>query len=124
MDGLLHFFDSISYPQTTWARKKDDCDGFATLAAELLKQLDDTLEPVLVTAMLHPVRASHTVCVFTRPDGRLSFFDNDALRDDFATYDDVIERVSRSSRRLVCWDVRKHDSFERLEFHRRSPAAE
>ncbi|MFC1919606.1 hypothetical protein ACFLWX_02305 [Chloroflexota bacterium] len=24
MDGPLHLFDSISYPQMTWARKKDD----------------------------------------------------------------------------------------------------
>ncbi len=30
MDGPLHLFDCISYPQTTWAKKKDDCDGFAS----------------------------------------------------------------------------------------------
>lgn len=33
MDGPLHLFDCLSYPQATWAKKKDDCDGFAVLAA-------------------------------------------------------------------------------------------
>ena len=36
MDGPLHLYDCISYPQTTWVNKKDDCDGFASLASELL----------------------------------------------------------------------------------------
>jgi len=31
MDGPLHLFDCISYPQATWAKKKDDCDGFASV---------------------------------------------------------------------------------------------
>ena len=118
MDGPLHLFDSISYPQVTWAKKKDDCDGFATLAAELLRRLDHKLNPVLVTAMLRPVRASHTVCAFTKPGGGMSFFDNDSIRDDCVTYYDVIKRISQGSKRLVCWDVRKHDTFEMLEFHR------
>ncbi|MFH1646258.1 MAG: hypothetical protein ABID71_01010, partial [Chloroflexota bacterium] len=38
MDGPLHLYDAISYPQTVWHRKKDDCDGFAVLAAALLRQ--------------------------------------------------------------------------------------
>lgn len=118
MDGPLHLFDSISYPQVTWAKKKDDCDGFATLAAELLRRLDHKLNPVLVTAMLRPLRASHTVCAFTKPGGGMSFFDNDSIRDDCVTYYDVIKRISQGSKRLVCWDVRKHDTFEMLEFHR------
>src|SRR5512140_1501612 len=37
-DGPLYLFDCISYPQTTWARKRDDCDGFASLGAELLRR--------------------------------------------------------------------------------------
>ncbi len=67
MDGPLHLFDCISYPQVTWARKKDDCDGFASLAAELLNRWNPNWNPVLVTTMVRPVRASHTVCVFTDP---------------------------------------------------------
>jgi hypothetical protein len=28
-DGFFHLYDALSYPQTVWAKKKDDCDGFA-----------------------------------------------------------------------------------------------
>ena len=59
MDGPLHLFDCISYPQATWAKKKDDCDGFSSLAAELLNQWNPNCNPVLVTAMVRPVRYSH-----------------------------------------------------------------
>ncbi|MDP3878769.1 MAG: hypothetical protein Q8Q07_00485 [Dehalococcoidales bacterium] len=118
-DGPLHLFDSISYPQATWARKKDDCDGFATLACDLLKRLDASFNPALVTAMMHPVRKSHTVCVFTYPDGTLGFFDNNTLRNSCITYSQVVEKISQGSDRLVCWDVRRHDNFALLEFHRK-----
>jgi hypothetical protein len=93
-DGPLHLFDSISYPQATWGKKKDDCDGFATLAAELLKQLDNSFNPVLVTAIVRPVRASHTVCAFTNPYGSISFFDNASMRNDCANYYQIVERIS------------------------------
>ncbi|MDP2719258.1 MAG: hypothetical protein Q8P44_05435, partial [Dehalococcoidia bacterium] len=39
-DGFLHLYDSVSYPQTVWAKKRDDCDGFSILAASLLQNLD------------------------------------------------------------------------------------
>ena len=52
MDGPLHLYDSISYPQTVWAKKKDDCDGFAILAATLLQRWQPGYRPVLVTAVL------------------------------------------------------------------------
>ena len=118
MDGPFHLFDSISYPQTTWAKRKDDCDGFATLSAELLKQLDDSLNPVLVTAILRPVRASHTVCVFTKSDSSMSFFDNASMRNNCTTYYEIVEKISRKCKKLVCWDIRTHDSLELIEFHR------
>ncbi len=119
MDGPLHLFDCISYPQVTWAKKKDDCDGFASLAAELLYRWKPDCHPVLVTAMLRPVRASHTVCVFKAPQGGLWFFDNDSLRcEDCPTYDEVVARVSQHAERLVCWDVRNPDTLEMIEFHR------
>ena len=119
MDGPLHLFDCISYPQVVWAIKKDDCDGFAVLAAELLKQWNPNCNQVLVTAMVRPIRASHTVCAFAAPDGGLWFFDNYLLRrEDCQTYDDVVAKISQRARRLVCWDVRNPGSLEMLEFHK------
>ena len=117
MDGPLHLFDSISYPQTVWATKKDDCDGFATLASELLKRLDISFRPVLVTALMHPIRKSHTICAFNHPDGNISFFDNNTLRSNYASYSQVIEKISQGSDKLICWDVRRHDDFTLIEFH-------
>ena len=67
MDGPLHLYDSISYPETVWARKKDDCDGFAILAATLLQRWNPDSKPVLLTAIIRPVGQSHTVCVFRLP---------------------------------------------------------
>ena len=119
MDGPLHLFDCISYPQVTWAKKKDDCDGFASLAAELLRQWNPNCNPVLVTAMLRPVRLSHTVCVFNTPQGSQCFFDNYALRcENCQTYAEVVARISQRAQRLVCWDVRNPTTLEMLEFHR------
>jgi len=119
MDGPLHFFDCISYAEVTWAKKRDDCDGFASLAAELLRQWNPTCTPVLVTAMVRPVRASHTVCAFVAPQGGLCFFDNDSLRcENYQTYDEVVTRISPHAQKLVCWDVRDPITLEMLEFHR------
>ncbi len=117
-DGLLHLFDCISYPQTTWVKKKDDCDGFSMLAAELLSRWNTGSNPVLVTALLRPVQRSHTVCVFTSPQGALCYFDNKKLRrGSFEGYEDIIEKI-RKDRQLVCWDVRDPFTFELLEFHK------
>jgi len=119
MDGPLHLFDCISYPQVTWAKKKDDCDGFASLAAELLYRWNPACHPVLLTVMVRPFRASHTVCVFTIPPGNLCFFDNDSLRcEDCQTYDEVVAGISQHADRLVCWDVRNPSTLEMIEFHR------
>ena len=119
MDGPLHLFDCVSYPQVTWAKKKDDCDGFASLAAELLRRWDHSCNPVLVTAMVRPFQASHTVCVFTPSQGRLWFFDNYSLRrGNFQTYDEVVAGISQHIERLICWDVRDPATLELLEFHR------
>jgi hypothetical protein len=121
MDGPLHLYDSISYPQTVWARKKDDCDGFAVLACELLKRLNSSFRPVLVTALVRPVKKSHTVCIFKHPDGTLGFFDNSTLRNDCESYSQVAEKISQGSDTVVCWDVRSHDDFTLFEFHRGQP---
>jgi hypothetical protein len=119
MDGLLHLYDCISYPQVTWSKKKDDCDGFATLAAALLQRWNAGCEPVLVTTVIRPIKYSHTVCAFRNPEGGLSFFDNDSLRrEDCQTYDDVVKKISGQAKRVVCWDVRDPVTFERIAFHR------
>ena len=124
MDGPLHLFDCISYPQVTWAKKKDDCDGFASLAAELLHRWNPNCNPVLVTAMLHPVQASHTVCAFVAPQGSLCFFDNYSLRcENCQTYGEVVTKISQHAQRLVCWDVRNATTLEMIEFHGSSPSA-
>ena len=117
MDGPYHLFDAISYPQTVWAKKKDDCDGFAVLAAALLKQWQPETRPVLVTAMLRPVRKSHTVCAFSVPGAGLWFFDNDTLRRGrYRTYADIAAAV-REKARMVCWDVVDPDTLQVQEFH-------
>lgn len=119
MDGPLHLFDSVSYPQLTWSRKKDDCDGFASLAAALLNQLNADYKPVLITIMVRPIRASHTVCAFAATEGSLWLFDNDLLRRvDCKTYHDVIAVISGQAKRLVCWDVRNPATLAMIEFHK------
>jgi hypothetical protein len=118
MDGPLHLFDAISYPQTVWAKKKDDCDGFAILAAALLQQWEPGSKPVLLTAMLRPMRRSHTVCAFSVPGAGLWFFDNYLLRrGHYQTYAEIAAEV-RGNAKLVCWDVVDPDTLQALEFHR------
>ena len=118
MDGPLHMYDSISYPGTVWAKKRDDCDGFAVLAAALLARWDASSEPCLVTAMLRPVRKSHTVCVFKEGDV-LRFFDNARLNEGvYKTYAQVVEKVAERGSRLVCWDVVHPETLMTQEFHR------
>jgi hypothetical protein len=119
MDGPLHLFDCISYPQSTWAKKKDDCDGFSCLAANLLNQLNPHHKPVLITALVRPVRASHTVCAFTGSEGALHFLDNYILhREDYQTYKQVVSKIVKRNSRLVCWDVRNTIKLELVEFHK------
>ena len=118
MEGLLHLYDSISYPQTTWAKKEDDCDGFASLAAELLYRLSSNYRPVLITTVIRPIAKSHTVCVFSNLRGNLWYFDNARLkREKYKTYDEIAFKVSQRGKSLVCWDVRNHYTFDLIEFH-------
>ena len=119
MDGPLHLFDCVSYPQMTWAKKKDDCDGFASLAAELLRRWRPNCNPALVTVLVRPIRASHTVCVFASPQGGLWFFDNASLScEDYQTYEDIAVRITEHTHKLVCWDVRNPITLELVEFHK------
>ncbi len=118
LDGPLHLFDCISYPQVTWAKKKDDCDGFSSLAAELLKRWNPDYHPVLLTVMCRPVAKSHTVCVFAGPQGNLCFFDNHILhREGYQKYEDIAKKISEKTEKLLCWDVRDPATLNMLEFH-------
>ena len=117
-EGLLHLYDSISYPQTTWAKKKDDCDGFASLAAELLYRLKPEYRPVLITTIVRPIYASHTVCAFNNLQGSLWFFDNNRLKCEYyQTYAEIATEIGKRGKRMVCWDVRNYSTFDMIEFH-------
>jgi hypothetical protein len=119
MEGLLHLYDSISYPQTVWATKQDDCDGFATLAAELLYRLNPDYRPVLITVAVSPIAKSHTICVFNSLQGGLWYFDNARLkRDKDKKYSEIALKIGQRGKRIICWDVRNHFTFELIEFHR------
>jgi hypothetical protein len=116
-DGLLHLYDSISYPQTVWVKKRDDCDGFAILAAKLLRNWQPDYHPVLVSAILRPVKNSHTVCVFNAPTGGLRCFDNSTLQQDtYHIYSEIVDIIKGQSK-LVCWDVVDPDTLKTIEFH-------
>ncbi|MFC1864426.1 hypothetical protein ACFLYG_01180 [Chloroflexota bacterium] len=119
MDGPMHLFDCISYPQTTWSKKRDDCDGFSSLAAALLNSWDVSYNPVLVTAIVRPIKSSHTVCAFKNQQGGLWFFDNYSLRcEDYQTYEDIVNKISERAQRLLCWDIREPATLKMIEFHR------
>ena len=118
-DGPLYLYDCISYAQTTWANKKDDCDGFASLAAELLNRWSPDKAPVLLTAGVRPAAASHTVCVFRREWGDLGFFDNDKLRiEGCRTCAEIVAKIASNGKRLVCWDLKDPATLKTVEFHR------
>lgn len=118
MDGLFHLYDAISYPETVWAKKKDDCDGFAVLAAELLKRWDPATNPVLVTVMVRPAKSSHTVCAFKEGED-IRGFNNATLEDGrYESYLQIAEELSSGADRLVCWDVADPTALRTLEFHR------
>jgi len=119
MDGPLHLYDSISYPETVWAKKKDDCDGFAVLASALLRKWNPDSKPVLLTAIVRPIQQSHTVCVFFLSGENLRVFDNASLHDKaYQSYHAVACRISEHKGRLVCWDVRDPETFDMIEFHK------
>ena len=118
LEGLLHLYDSISYPQTTWRKKKDDCDGLASLAAELLYRLNSNYRPVLITTVVEPISKSHTVCAFNNLRGNMWYFDNNRLkREKYKAYDEIALKVSQRGKRIICWDVRNPYTFELIEFH-------
>ena len=118
MDGPLHLFDSVSYPETVWYKKKDDCDGFAILAAALLQKCNPVSMPVLITLMLRPMKRSHTVCAFKVSDETYWYYDNYFLREgEFSGYGDIVREVQKDCE-IICWDVADPVTLETIEFHR------
>ena len=116
-DLLPQLFDCVSYPQRVWAKKTDDCDGFAILAAELLYRWSPETNPVMVTAIVTPVKNSHSVCVFKQGES-LRYFSNEVLKPGiFQSYQDIVAQFTSPPNRLICWDVVKPDTLEQLEFH-------
>ena len=114
-DSLPELFDCVSYPQRVWSKKKDDCDGFAVLAAALLKSWDPDAKPVIVTAMVAPFANSHSVCVFHQSGG-LSYFSNQELKlRAFSKYEEVIADF-KGTDRLICWDVVDPETLKQLDF--------
>ncbi|MEZ4502316.1 MAG: hypothetical protein R3C39_06805 [Dehalococcoidia bacterium] len=119
-DGPLHLFDAVSRPASTWARRRDDCDGFASVAARLLEGMSPATRPVLVTVVTWPLAKSHTVCAFRDlDDGSWRTFDNARLLEDrFASVDDVARRVAQRGARVLCWDVVEPRELRRLRYSR------
>jgi hypothetical protein len=116
-DWIPQLFDCVSYPQRVWAKKTDDCDGFAILTAELLTHLDPATAPIIITAMVAPMKNCHSVCVF-KQDGDLRYFSNKELSPrSFQSYQDIVADFTRPSDRLICWDVVKPGTLEQLEFN-------
>ena len=75
-DSIYKLFDSISYPETVWALKKDDCDGFAILTCKLLEQIG--VKSFIYTCVSENIKDSHSVCVFRDPK-EIIIFDNGRL---------------------------------------------
>lgn len=117
MEGPLHLFDCIHYPQRTWFRKRGDADDFACLFAELLYRSRPDSNPVLVTVVTRPIRRTNTVCVFTNPQGALQVFDLGRIGRGYQTYDEVVASISERAQKLVCWDIRNPITLEMLECH-------
>ena len=125
-DGPRHLFDAISYPGAVWARRRDDCDGFAILAATLLARIDPRSAPLLVSSVVLPVKESHTVCAFRDGAGDgYRVFDNARLRDErFAAIEDVAAYLAKRGRVPVCWDVVRPADLRTLTFRRLEATSE
>ncbi len=118
-DSVLRLFDCVSYPEATWVRKKDDCDGFSSLAAALIQTWKPECNPVLLTVIVMPVKNSHTVCVFTDDQDKLRFFDNNTLRSEsYSNYGEIAAAIKTENNKLVCWDIVNPFGLKTIEFHR------
>lgn len=116
-DGLAEGFDCVSYPQLVWTKKRDDCDGYAVLAAALLNQWDKKTNPVIVTAMVSSLYHCHSVCVFEMGGGFKYFSNKELSPKIFTSYQAIIADFVNPAYQLVCWDVVEPDRLKQREFH-------
>jgi hypothetical protein len=119
-DAAFHLYDAVSNPATTWAKKQDDCDGFAALAAELLTRIDVRHAPMLVTVVVLPLRRAHTVCAFRSLDSNeVRVFDNARLVEErFDSLDGVVGYVARRGERAIAWDIVRPGDLRPVAFGR------
>jgi len=109
-DSWNKLFDSISYPGKVYETKKDDCDGFAILAIELLKQLQ--IRGYMYTYIPKQWQKSHTICVF-RYGGFVCCFNNFYLvKTDASTFKRF--RDQYFSEPTIVWDLRD-ENFRRID---------
>ncbi len=116
-DFWPELFDCISYPERVWARGKDDCDGYAVLAAALLKQWDKKTNPVIVTAMVSSFNHCHSVCVFEMGGGFRYFSNKELSPKTFTGYKEIVADFANKAYRLVGWDVVDPDTLKHREIH-------
>ena len=116
-DGFAELFDCVSYPQRVWSKKKDDCDGYAVLAAALLNQWDKKTNPVIVTAMVSSIYHCHSVCVFSEGAKYRYFSNSDLSPKTFNSYEEIVNDFRNKQYKLVCWDVVDPDTLKHREFH-------
>ena len=119
-DGPRHLYDAISHPGAVWARRRDDCDGFAILAATLLARIDPRFAPLLVSAVVLPISESHTVCAFRDGAGEgYRVFDNARLREErYASLEEVAELLAGRGKVRLYWDVVRPADLRTLAFQR------
>lgn len=104
-DPWYMLFDVIPLPQKVWKTKKDDCDGFAILAAAILKQ-SDINEVVLLTVVGSPIKHSHTVCCFKLND-QWYVADNQVV---YRSVSNNLEKIAeyylkKLFRKPYCWQI-------------------
>lgn len=111
------WWDCLSYPQTVWARKKDDCDGFAILNCELGTQIG--IKMYILSVVMEPRELSHAVAYgkqgatpFMFTNGRLVMFEDDR------TLEDVVQTVAAPAKRILAWSLEDHKTGELVRLHR------
>ena len=113
----LLWMDCLSYPETVWKRKKDDCDGKAILAAALLRQIGR--RGLLLSVIMLPLKKSHAVCVFD-DIGRTRYFSNSNLVTMLGLDIDMRSVISAVAKKnhVLAWSLVDPKTFKVLEVHR------
>lgn len=86
--GILDF---VAAPELTFARQYGDCDDFAYLTAELLRQAG--MEAWLITYFYWNVKDAHVVVVYRSTSG-FGFIDQGILRSGYKTLPDAVEAAA------------------------------